>query len=170
MIKYQILKIERKPISTGKMKAETDLQDFNGAVETKVTLWKDSWPNFDTLKVGDEVMGDITVKQNGQYTNKTLNPERTTGYGNPGRQPSVGMNKIMEKKQEGIKESQERKENSIKLAATMRDATLLTVEWIKAKNLNPGEVDFPPSDEEIKKKWLEWRKWLDNQFGDNVPF
>lgn len=163
-IKYQVLKAERKSTSTGKDKIDADLQDFNGVVEEKVTIWSD-FPNFASIKVGSEVCGQVTVKTNGQYINKTLYPEKTEGWGGGKKAPSVNMNKIMEKKQEGISASQDRKENSIKLAATMRDATLLTLEWIKQENLV-----MPPTEAEIKAKWTEWRKWLDQSFGDGVPF
>lgn len=107
-IKYQVLKAERKSTSTGKDKIDADLQDFNGLVEERVTIWSD-FPNFASIKVGSEVCGQITTKANGQYVNKTLYPERTEGWGGGKKQPSVNL----KKQDEFIKAAQERKNDSI---------------------------------------------------------
>lgn len=148
-LKYHILKIEKKQTSTGKWKADVDLQDFNGVIESKVTIWE-GFPNFATLKVGDEVIGAITVKVNGQYTNKTLNTEKTTGYGNPGRQPSISMNKIMEKKQEAIQQSQGIKDLGIRLSSSMN----------KAIDLAMAQAGEGMSPDVYKTLIIQWRTWI----------
>ena len=164
LVKYKLYNLkERNIASLNKVVYEARAEDFNGKIYDKVSLWKGDWPTLTTETV--EVMAEIKFTEKNGFKNVTLYPERTEGWGGGKKQPSVNMNKIMEKKQEGISASQDRKENSIKLAATMRDATLLTLEWIKQENLV-----MPPTEAEIKAKWTEWRKWLDQNFGDGVPF
>jgi len=58
-------------------------------------------------------------------------------------------------RQEGIEKNMGRKENSIVLSGTMRDATMIVTSFYK---------DLP--DNEIKEKWLAWRKWLIENAGD----
>lgn len=111
-IKYKIASLVKKTTSIGKDKADVTLIDSEGNEEERVTIWSD-FPNFATLKVGDEVMGALTIKVNGQYTNKTLYPERTQGWGGGKKQPSINISKMMDKKAETIKEAQERKNDSI---------------------------------------------------------
>lgn len=166
--KFIITKCDKRTTSTGKNLIKATLKDFNGNEMPEVAIW-DTFPNFHSLNLNSEVMGAIIEKPSpdGKYINKSLQEERTNTIRDTSRN---GMKAAQERKGEMIKEAQENKNESIKLAATMRDATLLTVEWLKMKNLNPGEVDFPPSDEEIKKKWLEWRKFFDSNFGDGIPF
>lgn len=59
-------------------------------------------------------------------------------------------------KREDIKQSMDRKEQSILMASTMRDATILTAEQIKRS-------EMPLTDEDIKEIWLKWRNWLIKQ-------
>ncbi len=110
-IKYKIIKLEKKGTKIGEI-IKADLQNLDGVVETGVAIFN-SFPNFSSLGVGSEVIGMITVKVNGQFTNKTLNEERTQGWGGGKKGPSINMNKLMEKKAEYIQEAQERKNESI---------------------------------------------------------
>lgn len=157
-IKYQVLKAERKSTSTGKDKMDVDLQDFNGVVEEKVTIWAD-FPNFTSIKTGSEVCGQITVKNNGQYVNKTLYPERTEGFGGKKGAPSVNMNKIMEKKQEGIAVAQDNKELGIKVSSSMNKAIDLAIAESKEFN-SIHMVGQPTIGYDLKAGINKWRQWI----------
>jgi hypothetical protein len=63
---------------------------------------------------------------------------------------TANMEKMIEKKQEGILHSMEMKDTGIKYSATFRDATLLT------------QTQFPDGTDEqtLRKTWLRYRKWL----------
>lgn len=75
------------------------------------------------------------------------------------RDPSA-ITKAMETKKANIDEFQEKKQDAIKMAGAMRDATLISLASMR---------DQPfPMDEEYKAEWTKWYKWLLNQ-GDQ-PF
>lgn len=78
------------------------------------------------------------------------------------------IEKAVEKKQQGIKQSQEIKANSIQLASASRDASLIISTLIPFlyKDL---------SEEQLKEKWQMWRSWFLQRFEDKlqdiiVPF
>lgn len=149
-MKYTLQWAEKKVTSTGKEKIDATLTDGTNTIDG-VTIWSD-FPNFATLMAGHTVEGDIVTKQSGQYTNKTLYPIKAVNSSPRATGGFTGGSKLMKEKQEGIKESQERKEEGIKVSASMRDAvTLATAEY----------VNFPQADLELLVK--KWRKFiLDN--------
>lgn len=121
------------------------LIDETGEEHSGVAMWSD-FPNFANLKAGDMIVGDLKVTQNGQYTNKSISypkPTKTNGY--------KPIEKAMERKENGIKQSQEAKAENIKVSSTARDATLIVTTFYQGYKL---------TDEQIKDKWLKWRKWL----------
>ncbi len=67
----------------------------------------------------------------------------------------------MAEKNANIEAAQERKSDSIKIAACARDATLLTVATM-SKDIHTEEM--------FKETWLKWRVWLSDNFGDEIPF
>lgn len=161
-MKYSILWLENKD----KLK-ELKLRDVYNGEEIDAVIWKTDkdgkiFPGYDLIVNGGEVEGNLwTNPKNGSKTLYPPDPKRTTGAAKP------NITKAMETKRENIAEAQGRKESSIEMAATARDATLLTVEWAK------GELacGTPPSTAQMKEKWLEWRTWLTHQFGSaNIPF
>jgi hypothetical protein len=160
--KYIITKLEKKTTSTGKEKADATLQDTNGLETEKVTIWKNS-EDFNMFAVGTELVGDITVKQNGQFTNRTFYPVKAPGEFT--RKPS-GMVTAVKEKTAAISKAMDRKEDAIALMAAHRDATLLTVEWIKGSEARGATI----TDDEVKKTWLGWRKWLLENNGGDIPF
>jgi hypothetical protein len=162
MAKYIISKITVGTTSTGKTKATCSLIDASVGHETpEVTLWGD-FPNFASLSANSEVSGNLVSKDYNGKIYQTLYPDTPKPAG--AKMGGAGIAKAQERKAENIAEAQTRKEQGIQLAATMRDATLLTVEWIK------GNAPIMPSDDDIKAKWLEWRRWLDTNFGSGQPF
>jgi hypothetical protein len=60
-----------------------------------------------------------------------------------------GIEQAQERKDVSIKGAQDRKESAIEISATARDATLIVTHF------------YPTlTTEEIKVKWLHWRRWL----------
>lgn len=110
-MKYTINWLERKTTSTGKDKADCTLKNGEEIID-KVTIWAD-FPNFASLMAGQEINGILDIRTNGQYTNKTLKPELTQGWGGGKKQPSINISKLMDKKAENIAEAQGRKNDSI---------------------------------------------------------
>ena len=109
--------------------------------------------NFDTLMPGSDIEGELWRNPAGKaylFAPKPQAPVRTGG---------AGIKAAVEAKARSIEHSQDRKDNSIQLSSTFRDATLLTVASI-------NQLDEPMNPDEIKKAWLNWRKWLMEQFGD----
>ncbi len=157
-MKYKINWLERKTLSTGKVKIDATLIDEAGVTIDKVTIW-DSFPDFANLAPERTVEGDITVKQNGQYTNKTLNAPKTSGGG---FNKSAMTEKLMDKKQGNIEKSQDRKEESIIRASCQRDATLLTCAFISKmpEDMVSGDI--------MKETWEKWHAWLTNKA--ELPF
>ena len=73
-----------------------------------------------------------------------------------------GIEKAMERKEGYIATAQTRREDSIKMAASARDATLIVTTFypeLVADELKEGK---------IKTEWQKWRKWLHDAL--DVPF
>lgn len=145
-MKYTINWLEEKTTSTGKKKYDLTLDSEDGKQTSGITMW-DSFPEFATLKPGSVISGDIVTKQNGQYTNvtifppKVVSPVKTGGFG--------GAKVAMQEKAKNIEKAQGRKEDSIQISSTARDATILTTAELNGK-----------TEQEIKEIWLKWRNWL----------
>jgi hypothetical protein len=155
MSKYSIINLETK---TGKSGASYYAADFREESEEGTEIKATS---FDLVgkKVGDIVEGEIIA--NGQYNNfKLLKPFVAKG----GAGASAGIKIAQERKQEMITKTMDRKELSILLAGSMRDATLITIAEL-------AKMPFP-TDEEFKTNWLKWRNWLMKQgeIGETTPF
>jgi hypothetical protein len=145
-MKYTIEFVEVGTTKTGKTKATLTLKDEKGEIHDHVTAWGD-FPKFEELMMGRTVEGDIAIKVNGQYTNKTLYPPRTEQSTPIRRQPS-GITKAIEKKEASIIKAQDRKETSMEKFAAVRDATILTQALVsKLDSVSMTEM------EEIWKKW-----------------
>lgn len=153
-MKYIVEWSEYKTTSTGKKKADATLKDEAGVITEGVTIWE-NFPGFNDIRPGSTLEGDVTVKVNGQYTNKTLNAPRAEF---PRKAPGA-ITQAMAKKEKSIEKFQEQKTSSIEKMACFRDATLLTVAWAG----NSGQLS-----EDIKAKWEEFHKWLENKL--TVPF
>jgi len=145
MSKYVIGKLERKTTSTGKNMIKAELLDEHGSatVEQDVAIW-DSFPNFAGLKEADTVEGELVVKQNGEYRNISLYPPKSSTTGNFGANRGGFGAKLMETKQNNIRQSQESKELSIKIASSMNGAVNLA---IAEKDTSPDNI-------------LKWRRWI----------
>lgn len=164
-MKYTIEWAEVSQTSTGKTKATLTLVGADGVTVDKVTAWGD-FPNFTELQPGKSVEGDVVVKVNGKFTNKTLYPKKTDTLSNPSapawaKKPS-GIAAAMKTKEASIAKFQDNKSEMIEKMASFRDATLLTVEWSRSMGL-------PVSEDELKTKWKSFRKWLQGEM-EGEPF
>lgn len=172
-MKYTVKWIEQSTTSTGKVKANLTLVDSANVETNKVTVWGD-FPGFKELRPAGTVEGDIVVKQNGQYTNKTLYPAKTDTLTNPkapawatkGLAKSAAISVAMEKKQEGIERAQENKADSIRTSSTMRDAVLIVTSFF-ANSVNDLHTEY--QDSFIKDKIQEYRTWLLNNWDVQEP-
>lgn len=151
MSKFIIDWCEQKTTSTGKTKLNTTLKDDKGNQTVDVTIWQD-YPNFATLQPGSEVEGDLVAAKDPKY-GPTLYPPRSNLGAKPGwaKKDPAAITKAMERKEQGIERFQASKEESIKMAGAMRDATLITL----------AEFSGQPFDaEQFKDRWYHWRSWL----------
>ena len=113
-----------------------------------------AFANFDTLMPGNDIEGELwTSPKGGMYLfpPRPQSAPKTTG--------NAGIKVAMAEKAKNIEHNIDRKDNSILLSATFRDATLLTVAHLGQKG-----TDF--SSQDIQDEWKIWRTWLMEQFGD----
>lgn len=148
-MKYRIIASEVKETSTGKTYKRATVQDTNGASH-EVSVWSD-FPDYAKVEAHNEVEG--TIRENGKYKNLVGDRPKTTKKGFDAT-VAVAM------KQEGIKRSQDRKEDSIKISGTARDATLITVALMQSGTVSAAMW---------KDKWLEVRDWLLENYDVATP-
>jgi len=154
-MKYNIVWSERKETSGGKKMIKATLKDDKGVEFTDVAIW-DSFPNFEGIMTGHDIEGDLVVKQNGQYENKSLYPLKVSTGGSIGANRG-GVARNMEVKNENIKQSQDRKEHSIKESSSIRDSVQLALAEFNAdSNVN------------LEERIFHWRKFLLSNW--DLPF
>lgn len=154
---YKIEWSEKKTTSTGKEKIDASLRGADGIMHDKVTIWGD-YPNFASLMTGHEVVGTLMPAKDPKYGPTLYAPKAgKAGYSGPARSPSA-ITKAMKDKADGIEKTMDRKEDGIKISATMRDATLLAVsEYTEQRRISANG----PTLEQLHKKWREylWTNW-----------
>lgn len=153
-MKYHVEWIENKTGKSGKPYQAMTLKDETGAMFENVTT-------FDSLSLAGDYEGEII--QNGQYLNfkmKMANP-----YPKPAGR---GIDKAMERKEASITKFADRKEESIALMSSQRDAVLIVT------TLYPELASYeePHKTREIEAKYHQWRKFLLNSNSplDKAPF
>lgn len=163
-IKYTITKLEKKATKIGEI-IKADLQDFNGIVTDNVSIFP-SFPNFAGLTVGSEVIGAISIKQNGQYTNKVLNEERTSTIKDGTR--GSGIKAAQERKEVMIEKAQERKNDSIAYFNSINCAINAVGKYDPTKEIN----DYQDAIVQFRDWFLaEWRKYDASDITDKkTPF
>jgi hypothetical protein len=113
---YKISKIVEATTSTGKPYKKVDIVSEDGDNFKFVPYWS-SLPGYDALAVGSKFEATIESKQNGQYTNYSINlanmPQKSAGGGMPA--------KMMERKEATINKVLDRKEGSISAAQTRNE-------------------------------------------------
>ena len=113
----------------------------------------ETFPNFDGIIPGADIEGELWKSPAGKNYLFAPRPQAAPRTGN------AGIKAAVEAKAKSIERSQDRKDNSIQLSATFRDATILT-------DVSVRSTGQDLSRDEIKQIWLEWRAWLMSQFGD----
>lgn len=106
---------------------------------------------FSEINVGTDLPDDVLVYDQ-QYNNYKLKELPKPAGGSRGGGNSAAITKAQDTKREDIKDAQERKKEDIAQAAAFRDATLITVEWVKSAPF--------PMDHEIKEYWKSWVKFF----------
>lgn len=165
MANYIIKKFEEKTAKSGTKYAKAALLDVEGNVIENVSIFAD-YPNY-PLSVGSQTEGELKNKPYNGKDSFSLSPVRTNTLGR--KSNNAAITKAMETKNTNIKEAQTRKEESIKLAAIQRDAVLLTTTFYPEAN-EVYEHDMPGKEQYIKGRILEWKKWLEQNYGDGQPF
>ena len=133
--------------------------------DKEVTIW-DRFPGFTELKEGSQVSGDLAVgKPYNGVEQWTLNPIAAPSTFK--KSGGAGIARAMETKAANIEQAQDRKNDSIKLAAFQRDSVLIvTTFYADAYKLHTVEE----MESSIKSKILDWKRWLEHNYGDNIPF
>lgn len=144
-MKYIVQAIDANKVTTsGKAYHKVTLAS-GSELHEGVAIWSD-FPNFNSITFEAEVEGDVVIKQNGQYVNKTLyapkGPANRTTGGSRGGQTAI---------REGVREAQENKDWAIMTSSTFRDATAITIAQFGGQTV---------SDEDFKAEWKAWRLWL----------
>lgn len=146
---YKIQKIELVNLKSGRVKKSAELIQEGGDIHKGVTIWS-SFPNFANLNVGNVVDGDIEITQNGQYTNKTLQPGKNpngtykptpngSNFANKGigRPNPVTIEKI---RNENIQENMKTKAEGQAYGNSVTNAVLIALEMTKR---DPSMNFFP---------------------------
>lgn len=154
----QITNIEMKTTSTGK--------PYKSATMDGEVFGKDKFNVFSFhTRYDDVVVGRSFApeefEQDGQYI-KLSDPDKGVKKGLGGR-ATFNAGVIIEQKNSNIRAAQDRKDESIKISSTARDATLILS--VLLPSMNRDEVFNHDS---WKQKWLEIRQWLLDNF-DKEP-
>jgi hypothetical protein len=172
-MKYKIgSEVKELTSAKGNQFKKLNVRDESGVVTEGVASFSgDSL--YASLVSGAEVEGILVESDyNGKksYTLKgELKRPSFMGGAAASAQKTQSITKAMDRKEESIQSFQHNKEEGIILSASARDATLMVTAFAK------DSFD----DEEIKEKWLMWRKWLLrnykqveglNSHGEHVPF
>lgn len=133
--------------------------ESNGAVY-KVNVFNNA-PDFASIKEGSIIVGKL--EQKGEYWNILFGGQSTRG-GASGGFKTAQIEKVMEVKRQDISKFQDNKENSIKIASTIRMAVDI------ATSMTPEQWQGTTMQEEIRF----WRSWLINEWDvnpkDTEPF
>ena len=103
---------------------------------------------FNSFSEGDE----IELEQNGEYWN-IADPDKPQSTG--------GGSGAQTRKTEAIGKAMDKKEESIKISSTARDATLISIHL--GTKLDVSAEDF-------KEQWTYWRTWLLKNWDVDEPF
>jgi len=142
MENIKIVKITSKTTKNAKPYKMCEVE-VNGEIR-KVNIWSNA-PDFANLTEGSILSGKMTME--GQYWNIDFGtnsaPRASQGF------KTAQAKEVIDYKQTGITKSQENKENSIKIASTMRMAVDLAIAEYR------DETVLDTLEQSIKK----WRAW-----------
>lgn len=155
--------ISEKPLTTKTQKPfkALEVEDEAGAT-FKVNIFSD-FPEFALIHAGSLVRGKI--EPNGQYTNLVSETQGKGKFGASGGYKTAQIKETMDIKRQDIQKSQENKENSIKIASTIRMAVDI------ATSLTPEQWQSTTMQEEVRfwREWL-WQEWSNIDEKNFPPF
>lgn len=156
MAKYGIVVVEDKNADWKVITLEMGENSFQEGVSVnrKDKKGGPDFPEFDKIVVGGSVEGELWQSPTNQRF-YLFAPRPKPAGGPRGAGNAAAITKAQDTKREDIKDAQERKKEDIAQAAAFRDATLITVEWVKSAPF--------PLDEEIKAYWRSWVKFFLNE-------
>ena len=169
-MKYKIDWAEKKTWQD-KTYLVTTLIGEDGVKHDKVSIWPD-FPGFEELAPGRDAEGTLVTNAKGYKSLKG-------GNGTPGRATTRAFGFNMEKaaleKRDFIKTTIDEKEKSIRLAACMRDATLIITSLYTAEELTPlprTDVSKEKIIQDLHQKWVAYllEAWGQERDADNIPY
>lgn len=132
-----------------------------GASVNRVNKKSEVFPAFDDIKVDARLNAELWVSPAGKAY--LFAPKATSSGG--AKFNATGVSKLMEKKQEGIEKSQDKKESSIRTTSTLRMAHELA---LAVYEKDPMNLDT------VKELILNLRKWYEANWDfdvqSNPPF
>lgn len=148
-----------KVAKTGRPYKSLEVSDDKGEV-FKVNIFS-NFPDFANIRQGSIIMGNL--KQDGQYWNIEPEGVQMNRGGASGSFKTAQIEKVMETKRQDISKFQDNKENSIKIASTMRMAVDI------ATSLTTDQWQSTTMQEEIRywREWC-WSEW-DRTGSDTMP-
>lgn len=155
-MQYEITWLEQKTTSTGKVKANAQLRGAEGKLIENVTIWSD-YPDFVNLRPGSTVEGDLVPARDPKYGPTLYGKKANLGPRPAWAKKENTIAKAQDRKEEGIKTAQERTQEGVSMSGSARDATLILTTFYQGL-----------SDDDLKAKWDEWRKWLYGKYTE--PF
>jgi hypothetical protein len=112
----------------------------------------ETFPNFDNLKVGERVKGNLWTSPQGKHYLFAPNLSNVKS-GASGGGFKAGMQKMVEQRNDNINKIVDRKEEGIKVSSTMRDAVQIALAELGSGTDHVGEKD-------IAERIQYWRQWL----------
>jgi hypothetical protein len=125
---------------------------FEDVSVNRVNKKGEAFPNFDNLKVGERVKGNLWTSSAGKKYLFAPDLNKPAGGANRGQSGGfkAGMQKMVEQKQAGIEKNIDRKEEGIKISSTMRDAVQIAL----------AELGGNADHEDYERRIQYWRQWL----------
>ena len=153
------------------------LKDLDGVVTENVSINKTDmkgdlqWPGFDTFQAGSTIEGNLWKNPTkGTYSLFPPKPKPPAYAG--GSKGGAAVAKAMDRKEASIDKSMDRKEEGIKISASFRDATSITLELandLEVREMSASEkwVWMQEKHKEVRDWYL--KEWEKEERGD-VPF
>ena len=143
--------------SKGNEYKKFNVRDEKGVVTEDVVAFA-FFTGYNAISVGAVVEAVLQDKEfNGRKSYSLVDGNLgAKPWANKSGEKTQAIAQAQEKKSEMITKAQDSKEESIKISSTARDATLIVTSQYK---------DL--TEQDIKVKWLMWRKWLLNNWEPN---
>lgn len=150
-MKYTISWIEEKLSAKGSKYAIATVTDEKGGEFEGVTIFG-TVPGFSDMKIGTEIEGKLAENNyKGKVGWKFEEAGKAAGSPFAHKTGSAGIQAAVRAKAAGIEKAQGVKADGIKISATARDATLITIELLHG-------IQY--TEEQFKSKWQSVRQWL----------